>query len=109
MAVNDVRLISELSTNTAPVAVDDSVTTAEDQPITFNVLLNDQDAEGDALTAVVLTGPAHGTLIQNIDGSFTYTPNANYFGTDAFTHTTNDGDPSTGTGQGLDSNLATSH
>ena len=55
MAVNDARLISDLATNTAPVATDDNVTTTEDQPITFNVLLNDQDAEGDALTAVVLT------------------------------------------------------
>jgi hypothetical protein len=49
VAVNDVRLISNL--NTAPTAADDAVTTAEDAPITFNVLLNDQDAEGDTALA----------------------------------------------------------
>jgi VCBS repeat-containing protein len=97
VAVNDVRLISDR--NTAPTAADDAVTTAEDQPTTFNVLLNDQDAEGDALTAAVLTGPAHGTLTQNLDGSFTYTPEANYFGVDSFTYVARDAE--------FDSSLAT--
>jgi len=92
-----VRLISNL--NTAPVATDDSVTTAEDAPITFNVLLNDQDAEGDALETAVITGPAHGSLVQNADGTFTYTPNANYFGADSFTYVARDAE--------FDSNLAT--
>ena len=50
------------------------------------VLGNDIDADFDVLTATLLTGPAHGVLAFNPDGSFTYTPNANFFGTDSFTY-----------------------
>ena len=104
VTINDVRLLSDVATNTAPVAVNDAVSTLEDQPITFNMLTNDLDAEGDTLTASIVneasfTAPLNGTLAQNADGSFTYTPNANYFGSDTFTYTANDGS--------LDSNLAT--
>ena len=52
-----------------------------------------------ALTAVLVSGPAHGTLTLNADGSFTYTPDANYNGTDSFTYKANDGT--------ADSNVAT--
>jgi VCBS repeat-containing protein len=34
---------------------------------------------------VLVTGPAHGTLALNSDGSFTYTPAANFVGTESFT------------------------
>src|SRR5207249_541481 len=43
------------------------------------------------LTAIVLTGPDNGTLILNPDGSFTYTPNTDFTGTDSFTYMANDG------------------
>ena len=46
-----------------------------------------------------MSGPAHGTLTLNADGSFTYTPAANYNGTDSFTYKANDGS--------ADSNAAT--
>ncbi len=62
-------------------------------------LRNDMDADGDPLAAVLGTGPANGTLTLNADGSFTYTPNADFYGTDTFTYRANDG--------ALDSNLAT--
>ena len=52
-----------------------------------------------ALTAAVVNGPDHGTLALNGNGSFTYTPEANYNGTDSFTYRANDGT--------LNSNLAT--
>jgi hypothetical protein len=50
------------------------------------VLANDLDPSGNALTAVIASGPGHGTLALNPDGSFRYTPNANFAGTDDFTY-----------------------
>ena len=55
------------------------------------VLDGDTDVDGDPLTAVLVAGPSHGTLTLNANGSFTYTPNANYNGTDSFTYRANDG------------------
>jgi len=62
-------------------------------------LANDTDVNGDSLTAVLVSGPAHGTLVLNANGSFTYTPAAGYTGADSFTYKANDGQ--------LDSNVAT--
>lgn len=91
------------STNDAPVAVDDAYTMNEDTVLTIaagaGVLANDTDADGDPLTAILVLGPLHGTLTLNADGSFTYTPNGNFFGTDTFTYKANDGL--------VDSNVAT--
>ena len=55
------------------------------------MLDNDSDAEGDGLSAMLVTGPAHGTLTLNADGSFIYTPDANYHGADSFTYRASDG------------------
>ena len=57
----------------------------------INVLANDTDAEGNPLTANVVTGPQHGILIKNADGSFSYTPHKDWYGTDSFTYLANDG------------------
>jgi len=70
-----------------PVAVADTYTTNEDTPLTGNnVLANDSDGDGETLTAVLDTNVANGTLVLNTNGSFTYTPNANYNGSDSFTY-----------------------
>src|SRR5262249_53226664 len=55
------------------------------------VLANDSDVDGDPLTAILVTGPAHGTLTLSTNGSFTYTPALNYNGPDSFTYKANDG------------------
>ncbi|MEW6429251.1 MAG: Ig-like domain-containing protein [Thermodesulfobacteriota bacterium] len=80
--------------NDAPVAVADTATTAEDTPLTTgNVLANDTDVEGDTLSvsAADAVSANGGTVVNNLDGTFTYTPAANYNGTDSFTYTVADG------------------
>ena len=59
--------------------------------MTGNVLTNDTDVDGNTLTATLVSGPTHGTLDLNADGTFTYTPAANYNGADSFTYRANDG------------------
>jgi VCBS repeat-containing protein len=82
--------------NDAPVAAADAYTTAEDTPLTVaapGVLANDTDPDGNPLSVAVVagSGPAHGTLAFNQNGSFTYTPAANYYGPDSFTYRASDG------------------
>jgi hypothetical protein len=50
------------------------------------VLASDVSPNGQAMTAVLASGPAHGTVTLNTDGSFTYTPAANFVGSDSFTY-----------------------
>jgi VCBS repeat-containing protein len=85
---SDCSVIDGAQPPSAPVAVDDAASTNEDTPVVINVAANDSDADGDlaAGSAVVVLGPENGTLAKNDDGSFTYTPNANFFGTDSFTY-----------------------
>ncbi|HQN44894.1 MAG TPA: tandem-95 repeat protein, partial [Anaerolineaceae bacterium] len=94
--------VTVIAINDAPVAADDAYEMDEDTVLTINapgVLNNDTDADGDTLTAVLVAGPTNGTLTLNADGSFTYTPAPNFFGTDTFTYVANDGTS--------DSNVAT--
>jgi hypothetical protein len=56
----------------APVAVDDSAVTDEDSPVTFVVLGNDSDPDGDVLSVDSVTQPANGSVVVNADGSVTY-------------------------------------
>jgi uncharacterized repeat protein (TIGR01451 family) len=76
-----------------PVATADSYAVDEDTTLVVaapGVLTNDNDPNGDPLTAVLITGPSNGTLVFNSDGSFSYTPNANFDGSDSFTYTARD-------------------
>ncbi len=77
--------------NTTPVAVGDTAVTDEDTQVVGNVLANDSDAEGSALTAMLDIGPAHGSVTLDSNGSFTYTPTLNYNGPDSFTYQAFDG------------------
>lgn len=73
--------------NKPPLAVEDKVFGSEDTPLTINVLGNDSDPEGGTLSIQSFTEPTHGSVTQNADGSFTYTPDANFHGSDSFTYT----------------------
>lgn len=86
--------INVTSVNDAPAATADTYSTAENAPLSIaasGVLSNDTDVEGDSLAAVLVNGPSHGTLTLNANGSFVYTPSANYNGPDSFTYRANDG------------------
>ncbi|OUR89496.1 hypothetical protein A9Q92_01050 [Methylophaga sp. 42_8_T64] len=74
-----------------PVVSADHVSTDEDTVVSINVLDNDElGANGGSVTAY--TEPSNGTVILNADGSFSYTPAANFSGEDSFTYTVTDGD-----------------
>ena len=78
--------------NDAPVAVNDAATTAEETAVSGNVLTNDTDVDaGTTLTATLVANATNGTVTLASDGSFTYTPAANFNGTDSFTYTATDG------------------
>ena len=86
----------EAGPNTAPGAVDDAYSVDEDNVLSvvdslLGVLGNDSDAEGDPLTAIAVSGPGNGGLALNGDGSFMYTPDANFNGVDSFSYKVNDG------------------
>jgi hypothetical protein len=80
--------------NTPAVANDDSY--AVDQDIVLDVpasgiLANDTDTDGDALTVNGWSTPAHGDIVMNSDGSFTYTPDPGFSGQDGFGYSNFDG------------------
>ncbi|MEZ5644406.1 MAG: Ig-like domain-containing protein [Burkholderiaceae bacterium] len=76
-----------------PVAdtVTDYVTTAEDTPITFNVLTGAGGAEADnfegGAQVTATTNPGNGSITVAPNGTITYTPSANFNGSDSFTYT----------------------
>ncbi|SFC68507.1 Ca2+-binding protein, RTX toxin-related [Pseudooceanicola nitratireducens] len=84
--------------NDAPVANDDAVNTPEDQPVTFDPLANDKDVDGDELSIVGTPVSANGgEVVVNPDGTVTYTPPADFNGTDTITYTVTDPDGLTDT------------
>ena len=84
-------------TNPGPVANDDNFSTDEDTELSATVATNDSDPDGDSLSYSQLTNPAHGTVDFNSDGTFTYTPADDFFGTDSFDYTITDADGATST------------
>jgi VCBS repeat-containing protein len=89
------KLVTITGVNDPPTAGNDSYSVAEDTVLTGpapGVLANDDDPDTDStLTAAVVSGPSHGTLVLNPNGAFTYTPDPNYNGPDSFTYKANDG------------------
>lgn len=75
----------------APVANDDSGSASEDGSVTIDVLANDTDIDTSQLSVIAISAPAHGTAAINPEGTITYTPVADYHGTDTFSYTVTDG------------------
>ena len=95
LSSGEVTVTITVRENNAPVAEADSYSVSEDGTLTVEadsgVLDNDSDADGDALTLTLLTGPFHGSVTLDSDGSFVYTPDDDYSGTDLFSYEISDG------------------
>ena len=72
--------------NDPPVAVNDEATTDEDTAVTVNLTANDTDVDEDSLSVVSVGSAGHGSVMYD-GSSVTYTPDANWYGTDAFGYT----------------------
>ncbi|MVT08451.1 Ig-like domain-containing protein [Chitinophaga tropicalis] len=79
--------------NQAPTGTGDTKTTNEDTPVTGTV--SGTDPDGDVLTFLKASEPAHGTVIVYASGSYAYTPDADYNGPDNFNIEINDGNGGT--------------
>ena len=79
--------------NLKPVAVADSDTTIEDTDLSINLLSNDTVISGSRITSFDANSANGGTVVENRDGTFTYSPADNFVGTDTFTYTLCDNDP----------------
>jgi VCBS repeat-containing protein len=94
-AVTVVRITVNSSANAAPTAQADRYSTVRNAGINISVaegvLANDFDANGDSLSALIASAPTNGTVSLNANGSFNYTPAANFIGTDSFTYRAHDG------------------
>ncbi len=100
--VNDGKFNSNVATatinvaavNDAPSALDDYYQVSGGNPLVVDaahgLLANDSDVDGDPLSVAVVSNPANGQLTLNADGSFTYTANAGFTGTDRFTYVASD-------------------
>ena len=80
-------------TNDAPIAVGDSLQTTEDVPLSLSsadLLGNDSDPDGDALTLVSVQKAMNGT-VELVNGNLVFTPTANYSGPASFEYSVSDG------------------
>src|SRR5262249_25057758 len=75
--------------NDAPVASDRAFSTAEDTP--FSETLTAGDVDNLVLTFVLVGAAAHGVVVLDPSGSFTYTPLSDFYASDSFTYRVPDG------------------
>ncbi len=87
---SDTALVVITVNNQPPVAVNDNISTFACAAVTIKLKDNDTDPENGFLTPTIVTNPTNGTLTANADGTYTYTPTANYVGGDSFTYTVKD-------------------
>ncbi len=70
-----------------PIAIDDSASGQVDEPITIDVVANDENPDGGDLLVVNITEPMNGTVLINEDGTLEYIPDAGFVGQDTFSYT----------------------
>lgn len=78
--------VSIAPANDAPTATPDNLIINEDQVVSVNALANDTDIDGDTLSIISVTTPAHGTAVLS-GTNILYTPSSNYAGLDSFGYT----------------------
>jgi len=93
-------LINGPPANTPPVAADDNAMVDEGDQVSINVVGNDTDADGGALTPTIVNPPVNGTLTLNLDNTYTYAHDGSETLSDSFTYFVTDN-------AGADSNEAT--
>lgn len=86
--------LTVISVNVPPVAVDDAYNVGSETTLEIaapGVLDNDTDADGDNLTALLVSGPFQGVLSLSTNGGFNYVPTNHFAGMDTFTYQVSDG------------------
>jgi endo-1,4-beta-xylanase len=94
LTLQEIRALAGVA-NVPPTAQDDAYTVALDTTLSVTapgVLANDADVDGDAMTAVLQSGPATGSLTLNPDGSLTFIPPSGFTGEVYFTYLARDKD-----------------
>jgi hypothetical protein len=91
--------LSDIRVSGLPQLHDDVATLLEDNLLTFDPYAQVGARRAVPLLANIVSAPTHGAITVNADGTFSYTPDLDYFGTDSFSYRLSDGP--------LDSNLAT--
>ncbi|HBC3355440.1 TPA: tandem-95 repeat protein [Vibrio parahaemolyticus] len=81
-----------LPINDAPNAENDVITTEEDTSVTIDVLVNDSDVEGDALSIQSASVPSEQGSVDIVDGKLVFTPAENFNGEATITYIVTDGD-----------------
>jgi hypothetical protein len=89
-AFRNVRLVERDLPNTAPSPADDSAQTVQGSAVALDVLANDTDPDGDALSLAGVGDAANGTTAIDGAGRVVYTPDAGFSGTDSFAYTLTD-------------------
>ncbi|TKG83388.1 tandem-95 repeat protein, partial [Puteibacter caeruleilacunae] len=85
------------SENDDPIANADVISVDEDTTISGDLAANDTESTDGGNIWSIETSPAHGTVIINVDGTYTFTPDENFNGSDSFTYKLCDGDGSCNT------------
>jgi hypothetical protein len=83
--------IHQNHTTSSDISFDLELVAMSSEQLPAGVLANDTDADGDALTAILVSPPQQGTLQLASDGSFVYSPSAGFVGEDSFTYRATDG------------------
>ena len=87
----DTVVITVNADNDNPTAVADSATADFNTPVVVDLTANDTDPENNTITVLDVGNPSHGTVVDNEDGTVTYTPDTDYVGPDSFSYVVDDG------------------